>query len=127
MNINQVSQNILFYLKEKNLTQVDLAKGLGTSKQVVSKIIKGEKALRMDEVVSIAKYLNVDTDNLIDEKQEVKEDEFLAVDLYRLISDSKTADFILNLVNNLASMDEELLAHGICFDYTEVRKKLQQV
>lgn len=113
MNINQVGQNILFYLKEKNLTQVDLATGLGTSKQVINKIIKGKKALKMDEILSIAKYINVDIDKLIDGKQEVKEDEFQAVHLYGLISDHKTADFILDLINNLSSMEEELLAHGL--------------
>jgi transcriptional regulator with XRE-family HTH domain len=113
MNINQIGQNILYYLKDQQLTQVDLASGLGTSKQVVNKIVKGKKALKMEELIAISKYLNIELDKLVNGKQEVEIEELEAVHLYGTIDNHKTADFILNLVSNLSDMEEELTAHGL--------------
>ena len=51
MDIKQVGMNILFYLKDQNKTQVDLASGLGASKQVINKIIRGKKAIKTSEII----------------------------------------------------------------------------
>ncbi|MBK5253343.1 MAG: helix-turn-helix transcriptional regulator [Peptostreptococcaceae bacterium] len=113
MNINQIGQNILYYLKDQQLTQVDLATGLGTSKQVVNKIVKGKKALKMEELIAISQYLNIEFDKLVNGKREVEIEELEAVHLYGTIENRKTADYILNLVSNLSYMEEELAAHGL--------------
>lgn len=113
MDIIQVGTNILFYLKEQNKTQVDLANGLGASKQVVNKIIKGKKAIKTEELVAISNFLGVSVEELINGKNAIEEKELEAVHLYGTITNSDTADFILSLISNLSSMEEELAAHGL--------------
>lgn len=113
MDIKQIGNNILAYLKEQNKTQVDLANGLNASKQVVNKIIKGKKAIKTSELVAIAKYLNVSLEDLIQTKKVVSEVEIESALLYGKIENRETADFILTLVSNLSIMEEELAAHGL--------------
>jgi transcriptional regulator with XRE-family HTH domain len=103
----------LFYLKKQNKTQVELANGLGTSKQVVNKIIRGKKALKTSELVSISAFLGIEIDELINARNIVDEKEFEAVHLYGKIDNHETADFILSLISNLSSMEEELSAYGL--------------
>ena len=113
MDIKQIGANILFYLKEQNKTQVDLANGLGASKQVVNKIIKRKKAIKTDELVAISNFLGVSVEELINTEKPVIEEELEAVHLYGEIENKETADFILALVRNLSTMEEELDAHGL--------------
>jgi transcriptional regulator with XRE-family HTH domain len=113
MDTMQIGLNILFYLNEQNKTQVDLADGLGASKQVVNKIIKGKKAIKTEELIAISNFLNVSVEDLINGKKLVEEKEIEAVHLYGTIENRDTADFILSLINNLYTMEEELAAHGL--------------
>jgi len=113
MDIKQIGANILFCLKEQNKSQVDLANGLGASKQVINKIIKGKKALKTSELISISEFLGVSMENLLNSYNNVNEGELEAVHLYGKIENKETADFILSLVTNLSAMDEELAAHGL--------------
>lgn len=113
MNIEQIGTNILYYLNKKNLTQVDLAEGLGASKQVVNKIIKGKKALKTQELIAISKFLDVLITDIIDGENKVEVRELEAVHLYGTIDNPSTADFIISLISNLSTMEEELAAHGL--------------
>lgn len=113
MDVKQIGNNILTYLKEQNKTQVDLANGLNASKQVINKIVKGKKAIKTSELVAIANFLNVSLDDLIQTKSVVTEVELESVLLYGKIENKKTADFILSLVSNLSTMEEELAAYGL--------------
>lgn len=116
MDIMQIGTNILYYLKEQNKTQVDLANGLGSSKQVINKIIKGKKALKTSELLSISGFLGISIDELINSKKTASEGEFEAILLYGKIRNTETADFIYSLVSNLSYMEEELTANGLLFE-----------
>ena len=61
----QVGNNIENILYEKNYTQQDLANELKISKQVMSKIISGAKAINVEEIKKIASALNVSVDALL--------------------------------------------------------------
>lgn len=113
MNVKQVGNNILFYLKEQGKTQVDLAEALGSSKQVINKIIKGTKALKTTELVAISQYLNVSMDEIVSLEKSKVEHEVEAVHLLGEIKKKETAKFILSLVYNLSIMEEELASHGL--------------
>ncbi len=108
-----IGNNILAYLKERNKTQVDLANGLNTSKQVINKIIKGKKAIRTEELIAISEYLNVSLEDLVKKREVFDGESFDSFNLYGDIKSKKTAEFILELVNSLSDMEEELAAHGI--------------
>lgn len=113
MDVKQIGDNILTYLKEQNKTQVDLANGLNASKQVVNKIVKGKKAIKTSELLAIADFLNVSLEDLVQSKSVDTEVELDSVLLYGKIENKKTADFILSLISNLSTMEEELAAHGL--------------
>ena len=61
----QVGRNIQKALNEKRLTQQFLADELNISKQVMSKIIGGKKAINVAEITKIAQVLNISTDELL--------------------------------------------------------------
>lgn len=113
MDVKQIGNNILAYLKQQNKTQVDLAIALNASKQVINKIVKGKKAIKTVELVAIANFLKVSVEDLIKNTEVVPEEELEAVHLYGIIKNKSTADFLLSLVSNLSTMEEELAAHGL--------------
>ena len=65
MNFVQVGSNIQKELDERSMTQQSLADALSISKQVMSKIIKGAKAINVSELAKIATILGTTTDSLL--------------------------------------------------------------
>lgn len=65
MDFSQVGANIQKELNAKGITQQGLADALGISKQVMNKIIKGNKAINVNELARIAEVLNTSTDTLL--------------------------------------------------------------
>ena len=61
----QVGNNILNSLTAQGRTQQSLADSLGISKQVMSKIISGSKAINVAEISKIANVLDVSVDRLL--------------------------------------------------------------
>ena len=59
-----IANNILMRLKEQSKKQVDLADGIGISKQIVSKMLNGSRAINAIELRKIAEYLGVTMDTL---------------------------------------------------------------
>ncbi len=62
----QVGNNIQSILSVQGKTQQFLAEQLGISKQVMSKIITGAKAINVAEISKIANVLNVSVDRLLE-------------------------------------------------------------
>jgi transcriptional regulator with XRE-family HTH domain len=60
-----VGQNILHVLDKQNMKKADLAKKLNISRQMVQKIIGGQKAINVKEIASIAEALAVTVDALL--------------------------------------------------------------
>jgi len=65
LDFAQVGANIQKRLDERGMTQQGLADMLGISKQVMNKIVKGGKAINVNELAKIAHILNVSTDDLL--------------------------------------------------------------
>ncbi|MGM9598314.1 MAG: helix-turn-helix domain-containing protein [Faecousia sp.] len=65
MNYAQVGANIQKELDKKSMTQQSLADALSVSKQVMSKIIKGAKAINVSELAKIADILGTTADALL--------------------------------------------------------------
>lgn len=61
----QVGANILDKIERKGMTQQSLADALGISKQVMNKIIKGNKAINVNELAKIASVIGTTTDELL--------------------------------------------------------------
>ena len=57
--------NILGKLNQLNKRQVDLAEGIGVSKQTMSKMLNGGRAINAFELKKIADYLGISMDSLV--------------------------------------------------------------
>lgn len=66
-----VGANIQKKLDEKGMTQQSLANELNISKQVMNKIIKGSKAINVNELAQIAVVLDTTTDTLLTTNNEL--------------------------------------------------------
>lgn len=64
-NFTQVGKNISMLMAQRGMTQQNLADRLGISKQVMSKIIRGNKAINVTELSQIAAILATTTDSLL--------------------------------------------------------------
>lgn len=65
INFMQVGRNISHAMTTHGMTQQHLADQLGISKQVMSKIINGKKAINVAELSQIASVLGSSTDSLL--------------------------------------------------------------
>jgi len=61
----EIGFKIQEYLDEKGMSQKDLADKIGVSKQVMSKIVHGKKAISLIELAKIAEIMGVSIDSLI--------------------------------------------------------------
>lgn len=69
----QVGYNIQDVLREKGKTQQYLADSINISKQVMSKIVMGTKAINVSEVSQIASVLEVSVERLLSMREEEPE------------------------------------------------------
>lgn len=65
MDFAQVGANIQRQIDLKGFTQQSLADALGISKQVMNKIIKGSKAINVNELAKIASIVGTTADELL--------------------------------------------------------------
>ena len=101
MDFAQVGANIQKQLDIKGFTQQSLADALEISKQVMNKIIKGSKAINVNELAKIAEVLGTTTDDLL-----MSHDEPVSADSLSFmgsVSDEKTLEKV-NLIR--AAIDE---------------------
>ena len=104
MNFVQVGSNIQKELDERSMTQQSLADALSISKQVMSKIIKGAKAINVSELAKIATILGTTTDSLLTMNIESEPTESMA--FMGTMQDEKTREKVEML---RSAIDEILL------------------
>lgn len=64
---NAFSKNLLYYMKQKGLSGVEVSKIAGVSKQAVSAWCNGLKIPRMDKIELLANYFGIQKSDLIEE------------------------------------------------------------
>lgn len=66
VNMNEIiCSNIMNMMKQQGKKQVDLAKYLGVSKQVISKMLSGARMINAIELQKIAEFLDVTMEYLV--------------------------------------------------------------
>ena len=106
------SDNLKYYLKLNNKTQLDLANAIGVSNTTINNYVKGYNAPRMDKVDKICKYLGVSRSDLLEER--IK-------DRIRNTENQDISIMVDDLMNNLNST-QTLMYKGEPMD--EVTKEL---
>ncbi len=105
MNRNKnLSIKILGVLREKNLTQKDLAEKIGITQAALSKILSGKFLTKVSTVQKIANSLNVPVGYLMDDNQEKNlENNNIILELL------KSQNSILNEINEKIDLEIKLL------------------
>lgn len=65
INMNDFTQNLNLFMKEKNITQTRLSEILNVSQQTVSKYINGKIEPGIETVIKIARFFEVTVDCLL--------------------------------------------------------------
>ncbi len=102
-----IGLNILDVLVEKNMNQRELADKIGVSKQVIGKIIKGQKSINALEIKKISSVLNVSMDRLLEEKEK-KEEPALMFMANIKEENKKDIEFLNLVISELILMEEAL-------------------
>ncbi len=109
MDFAQVGANIQKELDKKSMTQQSLADALSVSKQVMSKIIKGAKAINVSELAKIADILGTTTDALL--TMNINHTQAESVAFMGIIQDEKIREKVKMMVSAIdeIQMLEELI------------------
>ncbi len=103
-----VGKNILEVLLEKNISQTELAEKIGVSKQVMGKIVKGQKAINALEIKKISEALEVNMERLLEEKEDLVEEPVLMF-MGKVKEQSKEdIKFLSSVIGEIISMEEAL-------------------
>ena len=109
-----IANNILILLKKQNKKQQDLADGIGTSKQVVSKMLNGSRAINAIELSKIATFLNVSMDVLVKLPVIPQETSFTLAFMGRVTSDGgKKALEIADTLSDMILFHARVRENGI--------------
>lgn len=103
MDYKIIGNNLLAHLKRQNKTQTDLANHLNKSKQSVNNIINGKNKIKLDELIAILDYLELELYDIIKEIID-PQDELKKTHLYAKINESNQYNFIFRLLDNLLEM-----------------------
>lgn len=102
-----IGLNILEVLSEKNMSQTELADKIGVSKQVMSKIVKGQKSINALEIKKISEILNVSMDRLLEEKEKKEEPSLMFMANIKE-ENKKDIEFLNSVISELILMEEAL-------------------
>lgn len=112
VTFQEVGSNIQRLLKNRGMSQQDLADKLGVSKQVMSKIISGAKAINVAEISRIATILAITVDELLHStgKAEGVEAFSFMGEIHSEYTREKVSH-IQNVINELIFLDEIMAGH----------------
>ena len=109
-----IANNILILLKKQNKKQQDLADGIGTSKQVVSKMLNGSRAINAIELSKIATFRNGSMDVLVKLPVIPQETSFTLAFMGRVTSDGgKKALEIADTLSDMILFHTRVRENGI--------------
>jgi transcriptional regulator with XRE-family HTH domain len=102
-SFQQVGNNISDIMEDRGMTQQYLADQLGVSKQVMSKIINGKKAINIAELSKIASILGVTADMLLSVKNNSQEHKFTPVFMGTNYNDKalRSMDLLKNAIDQI--------------------------
>lgn len=103
-----VGRNILEVLAENNMSQTELAEKIGVSKQVMGKIVKGQKSINALEIKKISEALKVTMERLLEEKFTADEEPVLMFMGNVKEENKKDIDFLSTVIREIIFMEEAL-------------------
>ena len=103
-----VGKNISDIIVRKAMTQQSLADILGVSRQVMGKIIKGQKAINISEIDMISKALSVSVESLLDVTSQTSDlsPQFSFMGELKSEKTKEKVDFLRNVIDEILFLEE---------------------
>lgn len=109
-----IANNVLSQLKRQNKRQQDLADGLGITKQIVSKMLNGSRAINAIELSRIAEFLNVSMETLVKVPAAPQETSFTLAFMGKVTSEGgKNALKIADTLSDMILFHTEVRENGL--------------
>lgn len=108
-----IGQQIQKHLQESGMTQSDLASAIGVSRQVMSKIVNGKKAINVEEISKIANIIGKPIEELLNDETNGPEVEEPVLLMMGSVSNGNTVDdlgFLNHVIDEMIDLDEVLKA-----------------
>mgnify|MGYP001259425524 CR=1 FL=1 len=86
----EIGEKINRFIQDNKMTQQEFANLIGVSKQVMSKIINGQKATNIEEIQKIADVMNITVDELIKRESKTNVIEEPILFMMKKTNDAKT-------------------------------------
>lgn len=102
-----IANNIMTCLKKQNKKQTDMARGIGTTKQTVNKMLNGSRMINAIELKAIADFLDVKMEELVQMPETIPEGNVVHVFMGKVAS--QQAKDALTIADKLSDM---ILFHG---------------
>lgn len=103
-----VGSNILEVLSKNNMSQTELAEKIGVSKQVMGKIVKGQKSINALEIKKISDALKITMERLLEEKPDVDKEPVLMFMGNVKEGNNKHIKFLSTVISEIINMEEAL-------------------
>lgn len=84
MDLRDIGKRIQLCRKQQGYTQEQIAEMMGVSLQMVSNLERGNKAIRIDNLVNLSRILDVSTDYILTGKETISDIGALAERIARL-------------------------------------------
>jgi transcriptional regulator with XRE-family HTH domain len=110
----ELGQRIRDYLDSSGITQTQMAEQLGISKQVMSKIINGKKAISVAEISRIAELMNCSIDSLVKPEQQQENNDPVRL-FMGMVDNHNTRDdlrFLDHVMDEILELDQITRALG---------------
>lgn len=118
-NLEKFSYRLIVLMEEYNMTQIQLAKKIGTSNVTISRYLSGERVPRLEVIARIANVFHVSVDYLLglsDTKEKQLESETFDVDialsvsrLYELQGNSHLSKSQIDLIKKLLLANKDFI------------------
>lgn len=118
-NVEKFSYRLIVLMEEFNMTQIKLAKKIGTSNVTISRYLTGDRIPRLDVVMKIASVFHVSLDYLlgISEDKEIQKDSnhsdldisLLAGKIYALDKNAHLSRKQIELLKNLLLANKDFI------------------
>ncbi len=108
-----IGQQIQKHLQQSGMTQSDLASAIGVSRQVMSKIVNGKKAINVDEISKIANVIGKPIEDLLNYKTGGPEVNEPVLVMMGSVSKGNTVDdlgFLNHVIDELIDLNDLLKA-----------------
>lgn len=108
-----IGQQIQKHLQQSGMTQSDLASAIGVSRQVMSKIVNGKKAINVDEISKIANVIGKPIEDLLNYETGGPEVNEPVLVMMGSVSKGNTVDdlgFLNHVIDELIDLNDLLKA-----------------